>query len=242
MAELKHLSVSSVTAYTRCPAGYHMERLRKSEGTPNAPLLFGKIFAKSLEALHKGDDPYVTFCEMYARADSLLSDQGKSMFIPPDHGVDLLRLYETQRYYGDPERYFAVTLPDPRVLVPIVGYMDLATPVEVVEFKTSRAVWNQERVNAHPQGQVYGYAYEQEYGRKPVCVRYVVLSTKELRIDEYLATPTAEGLEAFTEDAVLAYEGITNDYFPTRCGVCEACKLERKRNGKKIKGTVSDYP
>jgi hypothetical protein len=144
-----------------------------------------------------------------------------------------LRLYESQRYYGWAEKYFSARLPDDRIGVPIVGYMDLATLSEVVEFKTSRALWNQERVDAHPQGQVYGWAYEQVYGWKPKHVKFVVCSTKELKIDEYVTYPTQAGLEEFTEQALITYEGIMNDYFPALCGKCEACKAVRLLNAKK---------
>lgn len=230
-----HLSVSSVQAFERCPAAFERAYKYKQEESPTAPMLFGRVIAETLQVLHDpndGRDYKLVFLTKYSEAVHFLADQRVSMFIPPDLGLDLLSLYEENRYYGRPEQGFKLYLPDKRrVPIPIKGYIDLATDREVVEFKTSRATWDQTRVEASHQAHVYAWAYEQIYGRPPVCVRFVIFSTREAEIKELVMVPTQEGLARFVDCAEHAWRSIVYDQFPIGCKKCIACK-EAKVNGK----------
>lgn len=229
-----HLSVSSVQAFERCSVAFERSYKHQQGEVPTAPMLFGRVIADTLQAMHDendGRDYKLVFLTKYSEAVHFLADQRVSMFIPPDLGLDLLSLYEENRYYGEPERGFRLYLPDKRrVPIPIKGYIDLATDREVIEFKTSRATWDQARVEASHQAHVYAWAYEQIYGRAPVCVRFVVLSTREAEIRELVMVPTQEGLTRFVDSAERAWKAIVYDQFPVGCKKCVICR-EAKRHG-----------
>jgi hypothetical protein len=227
-----HLSVSSVQAFERCPVAFERSYKLRQQEEPTAPMLFGRVIAECLEILHADDgrDYKLAFVEKYSEAVRQLATQRASMFIPPDLGLDLLSLYEQNRYFGTPERGFRLYLPDKRrIPIPIKGYIDLATDDEVIEFKTSRATWDQERVEASHQAHVYAWAYEQIYGTSPNCVRFVIFSTREADIKELVMAPTQDGLEQFTRSAESAWKAIVNDEFPIGCKKCIACREAKAR-------------
>lgn len=221
----KHLSVSSVSLYTKCPAAWERNYVLRSGDLPTAPMLFGRAMAKTLEVMHNGGDPYQTFCEEYAKSVSVMAKLGSSLYIAADLGFELVRKYHGVMTPGEPEKMFKLPLPpELGIPLPVKGFMDLATPTEILEFKTSRGGWSQERADASRQAHVYAWAYEQLYGYRPQHVRFIVMSTRELKIDEYIVQPTDEGFADFCAEAMLMWDGYTRGQYERRCGKCDACK------------------
>lgn len=226
----KHLSVSAVQLFERCPAAYYRRYILGYEDAPSAPMLFGRAIAKSLEVAHVGGDPLVTFCEEYAKACNVISKFDTYMYIRPEIGFHMLALYLDRIHEGVPEKKFSVYLPNrEEVPVPILGYMDLMTPTEILEFKTSAGGWSQERADESHQNHVYGYAFHELNGHDPDCVRFIVLGTRIMGLDEYITHPTTEGLVKFANSAAACWRALEDWDFPFLCGKCTACKIEKIR-------------
>jgi hypothetical protein len=227
----KHLSHSSVSLYERCPAAYKLKYIDGVEEPPNAPMLFGRAMAKSLEVAHLGGDARLTFCEEYTKACEVIRKFDSYMYIRPEMGFDILNLYLDRLAEGVPEKRFKVYLPNrDEVPVPIVGYMDLMTPREIYEFKTSAGGWDQERADNSHQNHLYGYAFKQEKGFDPDCVRFIVLGTRVMQLDEYITHPTQAGLDYFCQLAANCWKSLETQDFPFVCGKCGACRIEKAKD------------
>lgn len=226
----KHLSVSAVQLFERCPAAYKHKYIDGTEDSPSAPMLFGRAMAKSLEVAHNGGDALGTFAVEYSKAAEISQKFGNPMFIYPDLGFDVLQLYLARKLVGEPEHQFKIWLPNrDEVPVPIVGYMDLKTPTEIVEFKTSAGGWSYERAEASHQNHVYGYAFREEEGRWPDCVRFIILGTRVMVMDEYIVHPTETGLSVFCDLAAQCYKAVETGVFEFKCGKCDLCRKEKAR-------------
>lgn len=213
----KHLSVSAVQLYARCPAAWKRRYLDGLADPPTPPMEFGKAVALALEAHHRGQDADSTFAR--AHAEAVNARPGA------EHGLLLLDLYrQSFAFTGTPERRFSLHLPDrQQVPVPILGFMDLETETEVIEFKTSRNPWSQARADAEYQSAVYGWAFQQLHRRRPLCVRYLVFSTRTVDVQVIETHPTGGDLRLFELAAVAAWKGIEQGRFDG-CGRCSVCR------------------
>lgn len=218
----KRLSVSAVEKYCRCPADYKRRYVDGVIDPPTGAMAFGRAMASALEALHRGQDAEVAFVRSYDA--EILQPQLRGA-APLQHGLALLKRYQAHGVgVGEPEFKFSVYLPDREAVpVEILGYMDLATPTEILEFKTSAAAWDQGRVDGSAQAALYRYAYWQVFGRKPECVRFIVLHTRRVELTEFRAYPAGPELRLFELQAAATWRGIRDAQFPPRCGKCAAC-------------------
>src|SRR4051794_27155211 len=76
------------------------------------------------------------------------------------------------------------------------------------------------RADAEYQSAVYGWAFEQLHERPPRQVRYPILSTRAIGVQEILTHPTASDFEQFVLAAGSVRDGITHGQFDG-CGRCE---------------------
>lgn len=216
------LSVSQVDLYTRCPAAWQRRYVQRIHDPSSGAMLFGTVMAKALEALHRGDDGEVTFIREYA---TQITGQGVTDAASLGHGLALLAEY--RRYgigVGTPEQKFELHLPNrDAVPVPILGYLDLMADDAVWEFKTSRATWDQGRVDASMQAHVYRWAFTQLRGRKPDCVRFIVLNTRRVELTELTTYPSGGDLALFELQAAAVWRGIRDQQFAPKCKQCPAC-------------------
>lgn len=213
----KHLSVSSVQAYARCPLAWKRQYIDKVKAAPTPPMSFGLAFARAMEAHHQGRDADTVFAREHAKTQNARPGA--------EHGLRLLDLYrERFNFDGTPEQKFSLYLPERRqVPVPILGFIDLERDDEVVEFKTSKAPWTQAKADAEYQSAVYGWAFHQRRRRRPECVRYLVFSTTTVDVQEILTHPTGTDLRLFELAAIVTWKGIANGLFEG-CGKCEVCR------------------
>lgn len=219
------LSHSAVTLYVRCPAAYQRRYVFGVIDPPTPAMAFGHCFATALEAMHRGQDGEVAWVQAYAAARAAGEMPAGSPSI--QHGLALLGLYRQRGIgQGDPEQRFELYLPDrDAVPVPILGYLDLATPTEVWEFKSSRAKWDQKRVDGSQQAAIYRWAYQQLTGRKPECVRFLVFSTRGVALDEFCAYPAGPELRLFEVKAAMVWRAVLAGDYPPKCRQrdCAAC-------------------
>lgn len=220
----KHLSVSAVQAYARCPLAWKRQYIDGVKQPPTPPMSFGLAFARAIEAQHRGQDAEATFAQAHAATGN--ASPGA------EHGLRLLELYrERFNLMGTPEQKFSLYLPDQGLVpVPILGFMDLETADEVVEFKTSRNPWSQSRADAEYQSAVYGWAFQRRHHRRPLSVRYLIFSTRSVDVQEIKTYPTGSDLRLFELAAIVTWRGIRSGVFPG-CGRCPVCVPERADSG-----------
>ena len=216
----RHLSVSSVQLYLRCPASWHRRYVLGITEPLTAPMAFGSVMAKALEALHLGKDADVAFVVEHAKAMALGP-------IAPgaEYGLQLLRLYRERGVFkGEPEVRFRLFLPDRKAVpLPLLMVMDLVADRRVVEFKTSMTKWTQEKVNNEFQATVYGWGYQQVKQHQADAVHYVVMSTSSPSITEFETYPTGLDLRVFERVAAKMYRDVLAGKFDP-CGTCRVCK------------------
>lgn len=213
----RHLSVSAVQSYARCPACWHRRYVERTPEPATPPMAFGKAFAEALEAHHRGGDAEAVFAR--AHAVTGVAHPGA------EHGLRLLDLYR-ERYslVGTPERKFELYLPDRvQVPVPILGFLDLETDREVVEFKTSRNPWSEARAASEYQAAVYAWAFQRANQRRPDGVRYLIFSTRSPDVQEILVHPSGSDVRLFELAAIATWRGIVGGKFePDRA--CRTCR------------------
>lgn len=213
----RHLSVSSVQLYARCPLAWRRRYVDRVAEPPSPPMSFGAAFAKALEALHTGLDADTVFARQHAATGNA--------YPGAEHGLRLLELYrERFNLDGKAEQKFSLYLPNrQQVPVPILGFMDLERDDEVVEFKTSRNPWTQAKADSEYQSAVYGWAFQQRHRRRPQHVRYIVFSTRTVDVQEILTHPTGTDLRLFELAAIVTWKGIKQRAFDG-CGRCDVCR------------------
>lgn len=219
----RHLSVSSVELYARCPAAWRRRYVHGVLDPPTAPLLFGRVFHQALEALHKGEDAEVAFLRAYCADVQPLGLRG----VPPlQHGLALLEAYRQRGVeVGEPEVKFQLPFPDASAgLPPLLGYIDLMAETSLWEFKTSSASWDQGRVDTSAQSAVYHWAFTRLRGRRPEAVRFLVFSTRTVSLQEFVTYPSGEEMRLFEVRAAAVWRGILAGQFPPQCKECEACR------------------
>lgn len=213
----QHLSVSSVQLFARCPLAWRRRYIDGIATPPTPPMSFGAAFATAMEVQHRGEDADTAFVRAHAATDNA--------YPGAEHGLRLLDLYrERFGFTGTPEQQFRLHLPDRRqVPVPILGFMDLERDDEVVEFKTSRNPWSQARANAEYQSAVYGWAFRERHCRRPLCVRYLVFSTRSVDVQEIETYPSGSDLRLFELAAIVTWKSIVKGAFDG-CGKCASCR------------------
>ena len=212
----RHLSVSSVQLFARCPVQWKRRYVDGLAEPPSPPMSFGKAFALALEAHHRGRDADTAFVRAHAET--------KNANPGAEHGLRLLDLYrERFNFDGEPEAKFSLYLPDrEQVPVPILGFMDLEREDEVVEFKTSRNPWTQARADSEYQSAVYGWAFQRRHRKRVNAVRYLVFSTRTVDVQEIVTHPTGSDLRLFELAAVVAWKNIASRQYDG-CGKCTVC-------------------
>lgn len=216
------LSHSAVQLYLECPAAYHRRYVARVRDPAPARMVFGRVMAAALEALHRGQDGEVVLLREYERQ---IYQAGVTDAPNVSMGLTLLAAYRAYGVaHGEPERRFRVWLPDrDAVPVPIVGVMDLAAVDGVWEFKCARTKWDQARVDDSPQAALYRYGYWQVFQRKPQWVRFVILNPQTGTLTELVTYPAGPELILFELQAAATYRGIRAGAFEPKCGTCPAC-------------------
>jgi hypothetical protein len=227
----KHLSVSSIQQYEKCPYAWQQKYLKKRRIPFIAPPpVFGSIFAKSMEQLHLGRDAEVSFVKMHASESERLRKHGVILEHDAEYGLSLSRLYqELPPFEGQPERSFTLMLPERfRCPLPIQGFMDLSTMGGVIEMKTSRANWTQARADDEYQAACYDWAWEELEHRDCGEVRYLVFGTMWPSLKQIVTHPTPDKFERFGKAAGDAYRHIVAKDFARFCGRCDFCLADGK--------------
>lgn len=225
----RHLSVSSIGLYAKCPAQWRQRYVDRIVLPDTAAQATGKAFHRALEAEHRGEDAALAWITAADQA-------GTELTMTKAHGLKLLSLYRSRGLggqKGEPERKFVLPFPSPNIPVPLLGFMDLPVPEErhYRDFKTtSGTYWTQAKVDVDPQKDAYGWAYQRLYRHRPERALWLVFNTQQATIDEYETVPSPEGFRVFEQTAELVWAGIVAGRFDG-CGACTLCKPQEEKSG-----------
>lgn len=226
----RHLSVSAVQLYAKCPAQFRQRYVDKLVSPTNPPLMFGKVFHAALEAEHKGENAERALIQAWNAADADLASSGQQLSPDKVHALALLGAYQAGGYggrMGIPERMFKLPFPSPTIPVPVLGYIDLMLPEQrrLREYKTTSGTsWTETKVALEHQLHVYGWVYQRLFHHRVQCAEYMIFSTITPTFYVIEAEPSPDGFRLFQTVAEGVWNGIVNERYDG-CGVCpELCK------------------
>lgn len=233
-----HLSVSSVSLYTRCPLQWKQRYVDRVVQPSTAAQATGIAFHKALEALHRGGDAEKTWLSFSDSMTDTLAANGQALTMSKEHGLKLLSAYRKAGLHtaiGEPERKFMLPFPSRSIPVPLLGFIDLAVPTErhYRDFKTtSGRWWTQIKVDLEPQVHAYGWAYQKLYHHRAERALWCVFNTATVQLDVYETAPSPDGFRLFEQQAEATWRGIVDGQYDG-CGECSTCKprAETAQNG-----------
>jgi hypothetical protein len=180
MAELDHLSYSSISLYTTCPAAWEKKYVEKIPTPTSAALVFGSAFHTAVESLvgsraaGKVVDAPVLWSGVWNQTiegkdivwngdlPEELSNQGLRMLTHKDTQKVLHSISPMLHPDGEPIIEQRVELRVPGVPVPIVGYIDVVlADGSPADFKTAARMWTQDQAEKELQPVYYIAALNQ---------------------------------------------------------------------------------
>lgn len=239
----RHLSVSSVQTYMRCPAQFKARYVDRLVTPTTGPQAWGKAFHTALEALHRGQDAELAWLSAWNSHALDIRATGQPFGPSKMHGLELIELYRSlglDVVQGEPERKFSLPFPSDKIPVPLLGFIDLSVPSErhFRDFKTTSGnSWNETKVALEPQLHAYGWAYQRLYHHRPDRALWVIFSTKTPMIDVYEAMPSPDGFRLFQMQAEATWQGIVSGNYEG-CGACFVCTPPRE---KPVSSTAFDW-
>lgn len=223
----KHLSVSSVELYARCPRQWQRHYVERIIDPPTRAMAWGIAFHKALEAVHRAE-PDADYEQTWLKTWNAMRETVGANFWPSKaYGIDLLDAFHARglAVKCPTEVRFSLPFPGGKIPVPLLGYVDAFAPDDTREYKTTKGGWwNETRAQMSHQAHVYGWARQRTLKhRRPV--RFVVFGTRTPTIDEYVVEPSPDGFRLFEQLAERVWDGIVNERFPG-CGECFVCDPE----------------
>ena len=221
----RHLSVSAVELYAKCPAQYRQRYVERASPPPSVPMVWGSAFHRALEAGHRGNDAEIEWLRAWTEARETMAAFGLALEPGKMHGLTLLEEFERRGLTrpGKPEQTFSLMLPARTVPVPILGYIDAVLPDEMREYKTSKGGWwTETKAQLAYQTHVYGWAHQRLYRRR-VPMRYVIFGTRTPTLTEYVVEYAPEIFRVFEQVAEKTWQGVLEQRYDG-CGTCrELC-------------------
>lgn len=221
----RHLSVSSVELYARCPAQWKRRYVDRIN-VPTPAMAWGSAFHKALETGHQGGDAEVAWMQAWNAARDEAIARGQTFAPSKTHGLLLLDEF-ARRGLMVPcraEVKFRLAFPNARIPVPLLGFVDAFLDDESREYKTTKGGWWTEiKAQLAHQTHVYGWVRQRVLNnRRPM--RYVIFNTRVPTLTEYVVEPSPDGFRVFEQLAEGVWDGIVNGRYDG-CGTCrEVCK------------------
>lgn len=236
MAMPMTLSASAVGSWLKCPQCWAERYISKDRDQPTGNMLFGRVIAEALECLHRGNDWEVCLTNSYTRNDLIAREKFKTSLVAgPDVAHELMKEYvDGGIYHGTPEKKFKVNIKG--IPVPVLGFMDLQEEeangheVGVVEFKTTSARWDQQRVDSEIQGTFYWCAFWTMYRRLP-HMTYVVMDIPARQVNRYETYRSREDCLALIETVDTVWNQMRLAHGPGGAfpGFCDRHKIKTAR-------------
>ncbi len=227
----RHLSVSAVELYVKCPAAYRERYVEKKPTPPSVAMSWGTAFHRALEAGHHGADAEAAWLKSWNAMRDECAARGQVFAPSKSHGLALLDEFARRglQRVGKPEVKFSLKLPGGNVPVPILGFIDAVLDDEMREYKTSKGGWwTETKARTSNQSAVYGWAHQRLFKNR-VPMRYVVFGTRVPTVTEYLVEYAPELFRVFERTAELVWQGIVEQKYDG-CGKCEVCRPPAPRD------------
>lgn len=226
----RHLSISSVATYVRCPAVFRQRYVDRLVTPTTGPQGTGTAFHKALEAEHRGEDSERAWIAAYNAMEQTLAATGETLTISKSDGLELLNEFRRRGLGGKigiPERKFVLPFPSENIPVPFLGYIDLSVPLErhFRDYKTTAGTaWTETKAQLEPQLHGYGWAYQKTHHHRAEYALWVIFNTKTLTVDPLKVYPSPDGFRLFERQAEATWAGIEADQYDG-CGEqsCELC-------------------
>lgn len=220
----RHLSVSSVELYARCPAQWKRRYVDRVIDPPNRAMAWGTAFHKALETVHT-DEPGAAYELAWIKTwNAMQAVIGRDFWPSKSYGIDLLEAFHARglAVTCPAEVKFFLPFPGGKIPVPLHGYVDAFAPDDTREYKTTKGGWwNQLRADMSHQAHVYGWVRQRTlHHRRPV--RFVIFGTRVPTITEYVVEPSPDGFRLFEQLAEGVWNGITEARY-AGCGECFVC-------------------
>lgn len=228
----------------KCPACWREKYIERVEGDPTINMIFGRAMSEALQCLHNGGDAVTCFARAWSRqahvAEKLGAIVSAGVLPTADLGIMFLKQYQDGGIYsGTPEKQFEVRIK--QLPLPVLGYFDLqeengrGKPLGIVEFKTTTAKWDQQRVDTEFQGTVYWCAYWTLYRELP-HLTYVVMDLNDQTVKRFETRRTREQCLQFLETVNQVYRQMKLAHGPGGVfpGFCERHRIRtmtRSRDG-----------
>lgn len=234
---LRHLSISSIQDYLKCPMLWAGRRIFNWGQADNLDMALGRAMHWALSAYHRGQDAEL---ELLTSIDGRGPNKGHGIrkLVPDKQLTDLLAVlgrYQTLQDArpGDrPAIWFEVDIGLP---LKFVGEFDLLRADNTIgEWKTGRSTWTQEKVDTEAQATAYHYAYKQREGKLPASMTYHNLVTggpKTGQVTTFETSRDLVDLEMFEMLCHSAYDGMTTAPLVASC----------LRSGAQSLGSTPDY-
>jgi hypothetical protein len=186
VADIDHLSYSSISSYLMCARSWRFHYLDKVPAPASGAMVFGNAVHGAVEEhakcafatervaladrwawnwqkqLDRNAENGIWYAEYKNESEESLNEMGQVMLSDPDTIalIDSLQPLVVLEDQPQIERY--VTLQVPGVPVPIIGYIDLIEADGVpCDFKTSSRSWNQDQADSEMQPAFYLAALNQ---------------------------------------------------------------------------------
>lgn len=224
----RHLSVSSVGLYVKCPAQFRQRYVDRLVEPTTVPQAWGIAFHKTLEALHRGENADRAWISTFNAMRDTLAASGQELTPDKIVGLELIDAYRERGLDvipAEPERKFVLPFPSSKIPVPLLGFIDLALPShrEFRDFKTTGGTyWNAAKVALEPQVHVYGWAYQKLYHHRADRAVWCVFNTQTVTLETYEALPSPDMFRVFEQQAEAVWDGIVNERYDG-CGRCTLC-------------------
>jgi putative RecB family exonuclease len=245
-----HLSASSINDYCDCSLQYKFGRIDKlPQESKSSAMLFGSCIHKSLSDFHLErmmggkftlQDFHNNFethwIETVEGEDDIKYRKGKDFETLLQEGKDLLTAYhdnlpDDQFTVLALEEPFSFNLPG--LPVPIIGVYDLVQEDEdgtiiIVEFKTSKQSYSQDKIDKSLQLTLYQMAAKANgYYDREILLRFdTLIKTKTPKFEQYYTVRSAEDERRAIKKVIQVWDGISKEVFiPNydgnwKCGGC----------------------
>ncbi|MBM3253804.1 MAG: PD-(D/E)XK nuclease family protein [Candidatus Omnitrophica bacterium] len=242
----KHLSVTQIKSYLRCPLIYKFRWEDKIIVPPDSSLALGKSIHSVLELNYsqkiktKKDLPVETLADIFSdswedEAKEAVFEEGEKPGNVKDEGIKIIEKYRTdisptiQPFLV--ERQFELHFENVDYI--LKGFIDLIDEKTVIiDHKTTKRSMQQSAIDSDIQLTAYALAFRTFEGRQEQSLRFdVMVRNKTSKIQQISTTRTQEDINRFLK--ILAYvskaihSGIfypNENYFCGICGYKELCR------------------
>lgn len=221
------LSASRIKLFTSCERKYYYEYVEEVKKPKHPAALVGSAVHKTIERVYREfGNPIDIFhqCWDEQRAENPETVPTQTHY---NDGIKMVTRYEfAKREPLDMEVYFKLPFPNKsHPICYIQGYIDHIYDEGLVDLKTSKRKPLQGLLNHDPQFIIYGWAYEQLYGKQPELISWHHLRTGEDIPADVLSKDKLSLLNAYVNDLVftISDQGLSDldIWWPKRIG--EAC-------------------